>query len=322
MGLESGVASISDLNSAWPTGTEGKDEGDDHLRNIKVALRSLLGATGLMQLGFPDRSTGTDQYLRGTGTGYEFRTATQVAGDIGLPASPTAGTWLRRNSANDAWEEKTDAEVASLIGGEGLFSTGDLKLTLKSTADAGWVMMDDGTIGDASSLASTRAHADTEALFTLLWGFDNSLAPVSGGKGLSASADFAAHKTIGLTKVLGRALCIAGSGSGLTARTLGSTTGAETAVADLAAHTHTSGTLATSSNGAHSHTVTVNGDVGGGAGIKQDAVAADPSTALSGIVSTAGDHTHTVSGSTASAGSGGGHANMQPSAFLNVMLKL
>ena len=31
------------------------------------------------------------------------------------------------------------------------FTTGDIKLTLKTTADAGWAMFNDGTIGDASS---------------------------------------------------------------------------------------------------------------------------------------------------------------------------
>lgn len=42
MGLESSVTQISDLNPAWPTGTDAKNFGDEHIRNVKVAVRSLL----------------------------------------------------------------------------------------------------------------------------------------------------------------------------------------------------------------------------------------------------------------------------------------
>ena len=48
-------------------------------------------------------------------------------------------------------------------------STGDGKITLKTTADPGWIMCNDGTIGSATSGSSTRANADTQALFTLLF---------------------------------------------------------------------------------------------------------------------------------------------------------
>lgn len=123
------------------------------------------------------------------------------------------------------------------------FTTGDVKLTLKTTADAGWVMFNDGTIGNASSGATTRANADTEALFTLLWNnVTNTYAAVSGGRGASAAADFAANKTIALTKMLGRALAIAGSGASLSSRALGETVGAEThalSVAEMPSHSHT-----------------------------------------------------------------------------------
>lgn len=91
------------------------------------------------------------------------------------------------------------------------FTTGDIKPTWKSTADAGWIMMDDGTIGNAASGATTRANADTEDLFTLFW--DNIVdewCPVSGGRGASAAADFAANKTIRLPQTSGRSMSDAG----------------------------------------------------------------------------------------------------------------
>lgn len=39
MPLETGVTGIEDLNPSWPTGTDPKSEGDDHLRNIKAAVQ-------------------------------------------------------------------------------------------------------------------------------------------------------------------------------------------------------------------------------------------------------------------------------------------
>ena len=109
------------------------------------------------------------------------------------------------------------------------FSTGDVKVTYKTVADSGWVMMNDGTIGNAASGGTTRANADTVDLFTLLW--NNTLdanCAVSGGRGGSAAADYAANKTIALPKALGRDLAVSGAGSGLTSRALASIIGVET----------------------------------------------------------------------------------------------
>ena len=39
MPLESNVNGIEDLNAAWPTATDPKSEGDDHLRNTKLAVQ-------------------------------------------------------------------------------------------------------------------------------------------------------------------------------------------------------------------------------------------------------------------------------------------
>jgi len=94
------------------------------------------------------------------------------------------------------------------------FTTGDVKLTLKTTADSGFVLMDDKTIGDGSSGATGRANADTSALYTLIWtNVTNAWAPVTGGRGGSAAADFAAHKPLALPKTLGRALAGYGTGT-------------------------------------------------------------------------------------------------------------
>src|SRR4051812_27150490 len=141
------------------------------------------------------------------------------------------------------------------------FTTGDVKLTFKTTADPTWIMLDDGSIGNAASGATTRANADCAALFALLYG--NIVALVlqdSAGstvaRGASAAADFAANRRLLVPKVLGRSIAVAGAGSGLTARTLGSTAGAETetpTLAKTAAHNHSV------TDPAHNHTQNAHG---------------------------------------------------------------
>jgi len=200
----------------------------------------------------------------------------------------------------------TNGDVLSADSGEttgvkwlalGGFTTGDVKLTLKTTADTGWVLMNDGTIGNVASGGSTRANADTEDLFALLWtNTADAQCAVSGGRGASAAADYAADKTIALPKALGRALATYGSGSGLTARALALVTGVEThplVIGELAAHTHdTSYSISNTPGG------TAQVDANGG-----------------GVVGS-------ITSTSTSVGSGTAHQNMQPTLFLNTMIKL
>lgn len=193
-----------------------------------------------------------------------------------------------------AWSDGTDFKAAAPTAG--VWSTGDTKITLKTVADAGWVMFNDGNIGDASSGATTRANADTSALFALLWNNTaNADCAVSTGRGVSAAADFAAHKTIALPKVLGRALAVAGAGSGLTSRALAHVVGEEThllTIPEMPGHTHT----------IQSANVTTGSD--------------------SQVVSAAATGSPNNTPGTTSTGGGGTHNNMQPTTFFNIMVKL
>jgi hypothetical protein len=119
-------------------------------------------------------------------------------------------------------------------------STGDVKATYGIGPITGWVRMNGRTIGSATSGATERANADTQALFQYLWGTDANLA-VSGGRGASSAADWAANKTIALPDSRNRSLAGLGdmgnSDAGLfsgvtfssgTGTTLGATLGAAT----------------------------------------------------------------------------------------------
>lgn len=212
-----------------------------------------------------------------------------------------------------------DAGAVLVALGLGAFSTGDVKLTLKASADPGWIMMNDQTIGSVSS-AAAFASADAQALYELIWtNVSDTYAPVTGGRGGTASGDFGAGKPMRLTKVLGRALAAAGSGSGLSSRMLGATVGEEASVlttANLPPYTP-SGTVSSTVTGS----VTVQG-------IPSSLATGAGDAAWPAMVNR-GTSTYSVTGSASGVLTGapqGGtstpHNNMQPTAFLNVMIKL
>lgn len=160
-------------------------------------------------------------------------------------------TVLKSTAAGSAISLSGLALVSITSAAEDLrpFSTGDVKPTLKTTADADWVMMNDGTIGDASSGAS-RANADTKPLFSVLFfNVSDANAPLLTSAGAATTraaqgtlaAAYAAHCRMSLPKALGRVLAFGGAGSGLTSRALGETAGAESETPTLsktASHSH------------------------------------------------------------------------------------
>ena len=97
--------------------------------------------------------------------------------------------------------------------------------------------------------------------------------------------------------------------------TVEETGGAKTvtlAEANLPAHTHAAGSLATASAGAHTHSITHSNSNGSGDGDGTLGPSCCPNSNASSNTNSAGAHTHTISGSTGSIGSGTAVANVQP----------
>jgi hypothetical protein len=98
--------------------------------------------------------------------------------------------------------------------------TGDVRTSLNTYQPFGWVPMNNGTIGNASSSATARANIDTWPLFSLIWnqfsaytnGTTNVLAQMvnSSGShvayGASAIADWNANNSIALTQTMGKVI--------------------------------------------------------------------------------------------------------------------
>lgn len=226
-------------------------------------------------------------------------------GDVLRSGTPTAGQYA-------VWVDASHIQGAAAASD---FSTGDVKLTLKIVADAGWLLMNDQTIGKATS-AATYANDLCLALYTLLWtNISNTYAPVSSGRGANAAADWAANKTLKLPLTLGRALARAGSGLGLTARQPGETGGAETVAVPLPQHNHTI------SDPSHTHAFG-----GNNLNIQASYTTVDPGSAYN--VSLWGGYLGVTSGavtgiSIANAGTPSATMSVvQPTAYLNVMIKL
>ena len=153
-----------------------------------------------------------------------------------------------------------------------VFTTGDVKASYRTGALSGWVRMNGRTIGSATSGATERANLDTEALFLYLWGADSNLT-VSGGRGVSAAADWAANKTITLPDARGRALAalddmgttaagrLTSTYLGTGATTLGAAGGSQSStIAQTNLPAVTLSTAIASGQGSHTHTTTLSGN--------------------------------------------------------------
>lgn len=207
------------------------------------------------------------------------------------------------------------------------WSTGDVKLTYKTAADSGWIMMGDtSSIGDTGSGASF-AGGGYNSLFITLWtNIPSSANLIQPSRGGSAAADWAAGKTCLLPKSLGRALAIAGAGSGLTLRQLGTIVGEEVhalTATENGPHTHNVQGATGVSNQSLNHNHSIFGVVDPGAGQPggQPGLPISITSAATSFTDLT-SHTHNFNVTSGSSGTGAGHNNMQPTTFMNAMIKV
>jgi microcystin-dependent protein len=237
-------------------------------------------------------------------------------------------------------------------------TTGDLRWRYDTNAVDGWVRSNGRSIGSASSGASERANADCEALFLHLWDRDPSLS-VSGGRGTTAAADWAANKAIDLPDARFRDLrglddmgnIAAGRAAGGymaagTATTLGAQVGRAAETLDgtqIPAHAHPVTEAYADANGVHSHAGTTNTTGSHNHGYQDSHIIAGPLMGEGGNytfadqarnTSSAGNHSHTLSIADAgyhshtlhvSVGNTGGglpHNNLSPGLLATLYIKL
>ena len=125
-----------------------------------------------------------------------------------------------------------------------LISTGDLKARYGTGVASGFVRANGLTIGNASSGATERANADTQALFIYLYNADANLV-VSGGRTGNALNDYNASKQLTLPDWRGRAIAALDDMGNTAAGRL------------TAAYFGTSATVLGAAGGAQTHTLTL-----------------------------------------------------------------
>jgi len=298
--------------------------------NVVVGDSGSGGTKGLV----PAASAGaaaSNSVLHADGTFHSFATLAASYAPLnsptftGTPAGPTQSA--NDNSTKLATTAYVDAAIAALSLGA---PSGTVVFTILTSAPTGWLMFADQTIGDGSSGAG-YANTNAQTVFTALFNnISDANCPIytSTGTGTTrgaqgtAAAAWAAHCRIALPKSLGRALAVAGTGSGLSARALSVAVGEETHTlssseqSSMSVSGTGSGTASIGSATAGSSNVVGNINTGSGA-----------STYIAGgnqpTPSTWNDLTVTVSSISGTASGGGAaHNNMQPSTFLNAMIKL
>jgi hypothetical protein len=206
-------------------------------------------------------------------------------------------------------------------------TTGDIKFRATTEFVTGWVKLNAQTIGSATSGATQRANADTQALFLYLWtNCPDAHCPVLGGRGATALADFQANKQITLldwrartpvglddmgNSAAGRMLASnVTSGGGDTVTTANATGGEANhalVTAELAAHNHTI------TDPGHTHTTNANATTAG-------ANAASGGNVL-GVTAT-GTGSSTTGITVNNTGSGTAHNTMMPFVLGSWLMKL
>lgn len=114
MGLES-VTTIYDLNTANPTGSDSRTQGDDHIRNLKTGI--------------------TNTFLTGT--------------DASKPAAGTLGRIYFASDVSKAYFDDGSAWIELTSQTES--AAGDCRWTLRASEATGWLFLNGRTIGHAGS---------------------------------------------------------------------------------------------------------------------------------------------------------------------------
>lgn len=385
MALETGTY-ISSLIASNPTAGDNSGQGDDHIRLIKsILLNTFPTANRLFQFD-TSIATQTSTYAPHASNSDGLiipMDARAAARQVTLPASPGFdGLRMRVIKADHSINKVTISGNGNLINGystlvlhqryqsaeliwaattsewfavvDQIPEVGSELFYSGSNTPVGYVPMGGVEIGNGSSAAAGRANADCLALFQHLWNtYNNTICPVSGGRGASALADFDANKKITLLSVRGRAIIgkddlggtaadlVTNSGtgnSGIAGNSLGASGGAQSVSlirTDLPNFSLTSTGSAT--GGAHDHFMffganTTNSLNGSETPTTQGDVTAGNEYILGGSVQSANtgktgsSGSLTLSASVTGAVNGGvtqtAHNNMPPVLVQNIYLKL
>lgn len=329
MGLESPTW-ISDLVASWPTGSETKSQGDDHLRAIKSALKTTFpnadrihyfptfeGISGAATLDISDQhkiigisTAGVDIQINlpalSAAEGGWYVDIMKVTGDaFGARVFPASGTIQSKSGSTNSIKVGIYSEPARFIW------TGANWFCAKTGPAIGSVEMHDG-----AALPGGYLYSSGET-------FNSSAYPeLANVLGTNVVRDRRSRVTVGRGDMGGTPNGLLGAI--ISGNTLGAVGGTEThalVLAELASHNHGV------SDPGHSHITTTGnifGDITGGVGVLLQA-GGIPVNYLSsaGALNLSGQLTspNTTGITTQFTGSGSAHSNLQPSIISNMIIR-
>lgn len=198
----------------------GGSPSPDQITNLTPTPITMTSSFVLYSIGFsvPSVATKIQGNSNDDGTYIEILWPTSSACNIDI-AKPAlyAGSIFPSSLYESVEELETEMEVPRV---------GDVKFSMNGFSNggvqvqAGWIPLNDGTIGNESSNSTTRAKPDTWLLYNTIWnGTTSANCPLytSSGttttKGGTAIADWNANKGLSLPKTVGRVIADRGTGT-------------------------------------------------------------------------------------------------------------
>ncbi|MGZ8996824.1 MAG: hypothetical protein ACXW25_03840 [Rhodospirillales bacterium] len=243
-----------------------------------------------------------------------------------------------RNPTNSGWQtvgtigppmKWTNVDVPSTG-----WRAGDIKATIRGE-EAGWFVLNDGTIGDQYSGATTRPNPDCWEAFAYLWGAFGLPLYVAGtwtpvGRAADWVTDWNAHRHLQTPKVLGRAMASQGQGAGLAMRWWCAWDGEESVTLNgnqIPGHYHSFGVPAhghpycvdVASQNSYNSSGSGGFATGGNQKVVTGAYTGWPDAATDGAIIGGGGG---FAGNTGWAGADQAHTNVGPRFYVNFLMKL
>ncbi len=196
---------------------------DGSITGIKMAVNSVLtpainalavttekiANSGITNIKLADGSITTDKLANQQVTGIKIANGTILPENINSVADGeilvgSGGQYVRLAKGVNNSVLSVNAN-GSLEWGTSVVPTGVISDFIGSAVPSGWILANGRTIGSAASTATSTKGDTVYNLYLLLWNsLTNTHAPVSGGRGSSAAADWAANKTLTLPDMRGR----------------------------------------------------------------------------------------------------------------------
>lgn len=309
-----GLSADSDNIRIWNDGSDWQFKSNAQAQISLSALSSASGVNDKIKISAVDDTEGYGAVKFLGGDGISATDSGAGNSTLTFAVDITDTNVFVKDSSGSGDEDKVPVCDSSGKVTEFAFITGMVMNYMGSSAPSGWLLLNGDSIGDTGS-GATHTGSSYLLLYTFLWdNLTDTNAPVSGGRGASALADWQADKTLTMPDASGRASVM-----------LGGTAFSALGKDDIGAETHTL-TAAQSGVAAHGHEILVDDTSSGG--VSQTVIQRQTLSNRNNVTS---QPVYALENSAPSdpyikqntaAGASQAHNNNQPSIVVNTIIKL